>query len=84
MASLARSGWGIRPATLRASLQMPAMFHSEPLGLAGRSVRLPRWRIARGFGRCLEFFQGGVVGEITALAVGNGKPQEFALGNFVR
>jgi len=30
----------------------------------------------------LEFFQGGVVAEITALAVGNGKAQEFAFGNF--
>ncbi len=33
MGSQARSGWGIRPATLRAALQMPAMFCKEPLGL---------------------------------------------------
>ena len=32
--SLARSGCGIRPATLRASLQIPAMLRKEPLGLA--------------------------------------------------
>src|SRR5579859_2672099 len=38
--SQARSGCGIRPATLRRSLQMPAMFESEPFGFAV-SVRLP-------------------------------------------
>src|SRR6185312_499189 len=30
----ARSGWGIRPTTLRPSLQTPAMSRSEPLGLS--------------------------------------------------
>ena len=30
----ASSGWGIRPKTLRPSLQMPAIFSNEPLGLA--------------------------------------------------
>src|SRR5262245_52395153 len=34
IASLARSGCGIRPATFLRSLQMPAMFSSEPFGLA--------------------------------------------------
>src|SRR5436190_11351175 len=38
--SHARSGCGIRPATLPRSLQMPAMFSSEPFGLAG-SVMFP-------------------------------------------
>ena len=33
-ASLARSGWGINPTTLPASLQIPAMSSSEPLGLS--------------------------------------------------
>src|SRR6266487_1903369 len=32
--SQARSGWGINPATFRRSLQMPAMFSSDPLGFA--------------------------------------------------
>ena len=30
----ARSGWGIRPTTLRPSLQIPAMSRSEPFGLS--------------------------------------------------
>ena len=33
-ASQARSGWGMRPTTLPASLQMPAMSSTEPLGLS--------------------------------------------------
>ena len=33
-ASLARSGCGIMPSTLRPALQMPAMLSSDPLGLA--------------------------------------------------
>ena len=61
--SQARSGCGIRPTTLRASLQMPAMLLSEPFGLAasvavaarrrssgrrrGRSLRASRSRRAR-------------------------------------
>src|SRR5258708_25607540 len=35
--STARSGCGIRPATLRSRLQMPAMLFMEPLGLPGLS-----------------------------------------------
>ena len=35
--STARSGCGIRPATLRSRLQMPAMLWSEPLGLPAAS-----------------------------------------------
>src|SRR5260370_1308053 len=35
--STARSGCGIRPATLRSRLQMPAMLWSEPLGLPAES-----------------------------------------------
>ena len=38
--SLARSGCGIIPRTLRPSLQMPAMFSSDPLGFAS-SVSSP-------------------------------------------
>ncbi len=34
MASLARSGWGMRPTTLPSSLHTPAMSSTEPLGLA--------------------------------------------------
>ena len=30
----ARSGWGMRPTTLPASLEMPAMSSAEPLGLS--------------------------------------------------
>jgi len=41
MSSQARSGCGIRPATLRCSLQIPAMLRREPLGLAS-SVNSPR------------------------------------------
>ena len=33
-ASLARSGWGIMPMTLRSRLRMPAMSRREPLGLS--------------------------------------------------
>jgi hypothetical protein len=32
--SQARSGWGIRPTTLRPSLQIPAMSSTEPFGLS--------------------------------------------------
>src|SRR5262249_47843512 len=35
--SMARSGCGIRPATLRSRLQMPAMLCIEPLGLPATS-----------------------------------------------
>ena len=38
--SAARSGWGIRPSTVPSSLTTPAMFSSEPLGLASL-VRRP-------------------------------------------
>src|SRR4029077_537554 len=36
--SMARSGCGIRPATLRSRLQMPAMLAIEPLGLPAASA----------------------------------------------
>ena len=36
--SLARSGCGIIPSTLRPGLQIPAMFSSEPLGLAAAVI----------------------------------------------
>ena len=45
--STTRSGWGIRPSTLRFSLRMPAMLRAEPLGLSPwhsgrrRGLRLP-------------------------------------------
>ena len=34
MGSTIRSGWGIRPSTLRFGLRMPAMSRAEPLGLS--------------------------------------------------
>src|SRR5262249_18790453 len=37
--SMARSGCGIRPATLRSRLQMPAMLCIEPLGLPAASLQ---------------------------------------------
>ena len=37
--SEARSGWGMRPATLRDTLQIPAMFSREPLGLDSSVIR---------------------------------------------
>ena len=51
--SHARSGCGIRPTTLRCSLQMPAMLFSAPLGLAAsvicpRGVAVPEDHAARG------------------------------------
>src|ERR1700730_16129067 len=36
--STARSGWGIRPATLRSRLQMPAMLVIGPLGFPAASL----------------------------------------------
>ena len=45
--SLARSGWGIIPSTLRPSLQMPAMFSSDPLGLASAVTSPLGVRIAK-------------------------------------
>src|SRR5580658_2519540 len=38
-ASLERSGWGIMPSTFRPSLQIPAIFSSDPLGLASGVIR---------------------------------------------
>src|SRR5690606_25173117 len=38
VASASRSGWGMKPTTLPAGLQMPAMSRAEPLGLCGRSL----------------------------------------------
>src|ERR1700722_6004718 len=56
IASLARSGCGIRPATLRASLQMPAMLRNEPFGLAASvnwpSASLYCQRIRSSFSNC--------------------------------
>ena len=83
--SQARSGCGIRPATLRRSLQMPAMFCSEPLGFA-LSVRFPFasqycqriWLLALSFAK--RFF----VGKIAAFAVGDGHAQNFSRRNLAR
>ena len=75
IASLARSGWGIRPATFPAALRTPAIARSEPLGLAapvrsrdraGR-VHVPEQDLAV----ALERVERGLVGVVAALAVGD-------------
>ncbi len=80
-ASLARSGCGIRPATLRCSLQMPAMLSSEPFGLAvsvGFALRIhvaPEDLVVG-----LELGQGFLVRKVTAFAVGDRHAQSLSGG----
>ena len=69
--SHARSGCGIRPTTLRRSLQMPAMLCSEPFGLAA-SVSVARARRSTGRRRAATASSSSMtsrVGVVVAFAV---------------
>ena len=80
IASAARSGCGIRPATLPPGAMTPAIARSEPFGLAARSssaARSPRCVdvAEQDAAVALERVERRVVGEVAALAVGDRHPQ---------
>ena len=83
--SLARSGCGIMPSTLRPSLQMPAMFSSEPLGLASAVTSPFGVHVAEHDAVLVfQFRQRLLVAEVIAFHVADGNLQHFALGQLLR
>jgi len=67
---LGPSGCGIKPITLRPWLSTPAIIAHRPVGI----------QVAEGDAVLrLELVQGALVGDVAALAVGNGKAEDFAL-----
>ena len=79
IASAARSGWGISPATLPAAFMTPAIARSDPFGLpgsVGAGVVPGRVHVAeQDLAVAFELVERRVVREVAALAVGDRHPQ---------
>ena len=79
--SLERSGWGIMPSTLRPSLSTPAMFSSEPLGLASAVISPEGSCVAEGDAVvALEGCERRFVTEVVAFHVTDGDLEHLASG----
>ena len=77
--SQARSGCGIRPTTLRASLQIPAMLRTEPFGLAASLRSALRVAVAEDDAAArLQRVDHLGVGEVVAFAVSDRQLQHLA------
>ena len=68
--SVARSGWGIMPMTLRSRLRMPAISRSGAVGV----VEVAEDDAVLGF----ELVEGALVGVVAAFAVGDGDAEDLA------